>query len=154
MAILTFQIPGQQHQEWFIVKLLPHILRPLIQQKVTSQSEALKKCNETRGIFGRRYWRNGKSSDAVGCIDNSSSRAYQREGEMRTILVHQVQDGGPSQGRIPIICAVFGSWSTKSITKWDTVRYVTNGAITPLSFHCYRSIRVHQITFFSTFASR
>jgi hypothetical protein len=41
MGRLTFQIPDQQHQEWFIVGLLPHIQRPLIQQKVTSQPEAL-----------------------------------------------------------------------------------------------------------------
>ena len=32
---------AQQHQEWFIAVLLPHIWLPLMQQKVTSQSEAL-----------------------------------------------------------------------------------------------------------------
>ena len=31
----------QQHQEWFIAMLLPCIRLPLMQQKVTSQSEAL-----------------------------------------------------------------------------------------------------------------
>jgi hypothetical protein len=41
MGRLTFQIPDQQHQEWFIAGLLPHIRRPLIQQKVVSQPEAL-----------------------------------------------------------------------------------------------------------------
>jgi hypothetical protein len=41
MGRLTFQILDQQHQEWFIARLLPHIRRPLIQQKVTSQPEAL-----------------------------------------------------------------------------------------------------------------
>jgi hypothetical protein len=41
MGRLTFQILDQQHQEWFIARLLPHIHRPLIQQKVVSQSEAL-----------------------------------------------------------------------------------------------------------------
>jgi hypothetical protein len=41
MGRLTFQIPDQQHQEWFIAGLLPHIHRPLIQQKVVSQPEAL-----------------------------------------------------------------------------------------------------------------
>jgi hypothetical protein len=41
MGRLTFQIPDQQHQEWFIAGLLPHIHRPLIQQKVASQPEAL-----------------------------------------------------------------------------------------------------------------
>jgi hypothetical protein len=41
MGRLTFQIPNQQHREWFIAGLLPHIHSPLIQQKVTSQSEAL-----------------------------------------------------------------------------------------------------------------
>ena len=33
--------PVQQHQEWFIATLLPHIQLPLMQQKVASQSEAL-----------------------------------------------------------------------------------------------------------------
>ena len=41
MGRLTFQIPDQQHQEWFIVGLLPHIHRSLILQKVASQHEAL-----------------------------------------------------------------------------------------------------------------
>jgi hypothetical protein len=36
MGRLNFQIPDQQHQEWFIAGLLPHIRRPLIQQKVMS----------------------------------------------------------------------------------------------------------------------
>ena len=38
---VNFEFPTQQHQEWFIVALLPHIRLPLMQQKVTSQSEAL-----------------------------------------------------------------------------------------------------------------
>ena len=41
MGRLTFQIPDQQHQEWFIAGLLPHVRRPLIQQKVVLQLEAL-----------------------------------------------------------------------------------------------------------------
>jgi hypothetical protein len=41
MGRMNFQIPDQQHQEWFIAGLLPHIHRPLIQQKVVSQPEAL-----------------------------------------------------------------------------------------------------------------
>ena len=38
---VNFAFPAQQHQEWFIVVLLPRIWLPLMQQKVTSQSEAL-----------------------------------------------------------------------------------------------------------------
>ena len=38
---VNFEFPVQQHQEWFLVALLPHIRLPLMQQKVTSQSEAL-----------------------------------------------------------------------------------------------------------------
>ena len=38
---VNFEFPTQQHQEWFIAALLPHIRLPLMQQKVTSQSEAL-----------------------------------------------------------------------------------------------------------------
>jgi hypothetical protein len=41
MGILTFHIPYQQHQEWFISRLLPHIRGTLIQQKVASQPEDL-----------------------------------------------------------------------------------------------------------------
>jgi hypothetical protein len=41
MGRLNLQIPYQQHQEWFIAGLLPHIRRPLIQQKVASQPEEL-----------------------------------------------------------------------------------------------------------------
>ena len=38
---VNFEFPAQQHQEWFITALLLHIRLPLMQQKVTSQSEAL-----------------------------------------------------------------------------------------------------------------
>ena len=38
---VNFAFPPQQHQGWFIVVLLPCIRLPLMQQKVTSQSEAL-----------------------------------------------------------------------------------------------------------------
>ena len=38
---VNFEFPLQQHQEWFVIALLPHIWLPLMQQKVTSQGEAL-----------------------------------------------------------------------------------------------------------------
>ena len=38
---VNFAFRAQQHQEWFIAALLPCIRLPLMQQKVTSQSEAL-----------------------------------------------------------------------------------------------------------------
>ena len=38
---VNFEFLAHQHQEWFITALLPHIRLPLMQQKVTSQSEAL-----------------------------------------------------------------------------------------------------------------
>jgi hypothetical protein len=38
---LSFQIPDEQNKEWFIVSLLPHIRVPLMQQKISSQAEAL-----------------------------------------------------------------------------------------------------------------
>jgi hypothetical protein len=41
MGRLTFQIHDQHHQEWLNSRFLPHIHRPLIQQKVASQPEAL-----------------------------------------------------------------------------------------------------------------
>ncbi len=41
MDKLTFQIPAQQHNEWFIVALAPHIRIPLCQQRLASQAEAL-----------------------------------------------------------------------------------------------------------------
>jgi hypothetical protein len=41
MRHLSFQIPDEQNKEWFIVSLFPHIRVPLMQQKITSQVEAL-----------------------------------------------------------------------------------------------------------------
>jgi hypothetical protein len=38
---LSFHIPDEQHKEWFITTLLPHIRVPLMQQKVAPQTEAL-----------------------------------------------------------------------------------------------------------------
>ena len=38
---MSFVIAPQQHQEWFIAVLLPHIRQPLMQHKVTLQEEAL-----------------------------------------------------------------------------------------------------------------
>jgi len=38
---LIFYIPDQQHREWFITGLFPHIHFPLIQYKFVSQPEAL-----------------------------------------------------------------------------------------------------------------
>jgi hypothetical protein len=38
---LIFQIPDEQHKEWFIISLMPHIRVPLMQQKVSLQAEAL-----------------------------------------------------------------------------------------------------------------
>jgi len=40
MGRFTFQIFDQQHREWFIAGLFPHIRNPLIQQKVMLQLEA------------------------------------------------------------------------------------------------------------------
>jgi hypothetical protein len=41
MGRLTFQIPDQEHQEWFIGGLLPHIHRLLIQKMIALQPDAL-----------------------------------------------------------------------------------------------------------------
>jgi len=38
---VSFDIDAQQHKEWFIVALLPHIRLSLMQQKVALQAEAL-----------------------------------------------------------------------------------------------------------------
>jgi hypothetical protein len=38
---LSFQILDEQNTDWFIISLLPHIRVPLMQQKITSQDEAL-----------------------------------------------------------------------------------------------------------------
>jgi hypothetical protein len=38
---LTFKILDEQKKEWFIITLLPHIRVPLMQQKISSQVEAL-----------------------------------------------------------------------------------------------------------------
>jgi hypothetical protein len=41
MGRMTFQIPDQQHQEWFISGPIPHIYMPLIQHKFMLQPEAM-----------------------------------------------------------------------------------------------------------------
>jgi len=41
MDRLTFQIPSQQHKEWFIAAMLPHIRLLMVQQKVATPTEAL-----------------------------------------------------------------------------------------------------------------
>jgi hypothetical protein len=41
MDQMTFQIPDEQHREWFIAILLPHIHYPLTLYKITSHLEAL-----------------------------------------------------------------------------------------------------------------
>ena len=38
---VSFTIGPEQHKEWFIAALLPHIRTPLMQQKVADQQEAL-----------------------------------------------------------------------------------------------------------------
>jgi hypothetical protein len=41
MRRLTFHIPDEQHREWFIACLLPHICCPLTQHKLTLQLKSL-----------------------------------------------------------------------------------------------------------------
>jgi hypothetical protein len=41
MGRMNFHILDQQNHEWFIARLLPHIRKPLIQQKVSVKLEAL-----------------------------------------------------------------------------------------------------------------
>lgn len=41
MDRMTFQIPSEQHKEWFIVALLPHIRLPMVHHKLASPAEAL-----------------------------------------------------------------------------------------------------------------
>ena len=38
---VSFEFAPEQHKEWFIAALLPHIRMPLMQQKLTTQDEAL-----------------------------------------------------------------------------------------------------------------
>ena len=41
MAKVRFQMSNMQHKEWFIVALMLYIRRPLMQQKIATQMEAL-----------------------------------------------------------------------------------------------------------------
>ena len=41
MAWVSFDMSDIQHKEWFIAELVPHIRRPLMQQKIVTQREAL-----------------------------------------------------------------------------------------------------------------
>jgi hypothetical protein len=70
MGRLTFQIPDEQHQEWFIVGLLSHIHCLLTQQKVTSQLEALEILMklETSPVG------DGIGTITVGCVEDSFVR--------------------------------------------------------------------------------
>ena len=38
---VSFEFAPEQHKEWFIVALLPHIRLPLMQQRLCTQDEAL-----------------------------------------------------------------------------------------------------------------
>ena len=38
---VSFELAPEQHKEWFIIAMLPHIRLPLMQQKLTTQDEAL-----------------------------------------------------------------------------------------------------------------
>ena len=42
MIWVSFQMSDVQHKEWFIVALVPHIQKPLMQQDIAMQSEDLK----------------------------------------------------------------------------------------------------------------
>jgi hypothetical protein len=55
MGILTFQILDQQHQEWFIAGLLPHIRRPLIQHKACVAARGTGNGDEIRVVTNRRH---------------------------------------------------------------------------------------------------
>ena len=41
MARVSFEMSDVQHKEWFIVALVSHFQKPLMQQKIATQSEAL-----------------------------------------------------------------------------------------------------------------
>ena len=42
MVRVSFDMSDVQDKEWFITALVPHIWKPLMQQKIATQSEALK----------------------------------------------------------------------------------------------------------------
>jgi hypothetical protein len=86
MGRLTFHIPNQQHREWFIARLLPHIRYPLIQPNVLSQPEAL----EIAMKLEASSVGDGSSLDTVSFLDNPISRIDERKGEAGTSLVCQV----------------------------------------------------------------
>jgi hypothetical protein len=144
MGRLAFQILDQQHQEWFIVGLLPHIWRPLIQQKVTSQPAGARDCNETRSIADRRHERNDTGSYAVGCINNPVGRAYQGKGKTRTGLVYEVRTEGHHKDEFPTLRSIWQLECRIHYPEEDTARSVRNGAIIPLSVHYSRNIIVLQ----------
>jgi hypothetical protein len=75
MDRLTFQIPDEQHREWFIAGLLPHIRCPLTQQKITSQSEALEITMKLEASPIGENGRDGSGSVTVSNIDNSVAGA-------------------------------------------------------------------------------
>jgi hypothetical protein len=90
MGRLTFQILDQQHREWFIAGLLPHIHFPLIQQKVVSQPEALEIVMKLEASPVGDGGGMAQVQTQVSFLDNPISRAYERKGEEGTSLVYHV----------------------------------------------------------------
>jgi hypothetical protein len=76
---LTFQIPDEQHREWFIAGLLSHIRFPLTQQKIVSVRSP-RNFYEIGSIPCRRKWhRDGSSSVTVSSTDYSVAGTCERK---------------------------------------------------------------------------
>jgi hypothetical protein len=154
MGRLNFQIPDQQHQEWFIAGLLPHIQRPLIQQKVTSQPEALEiamklEASPTGDIGGMAQVQTQLDALTIQLVELTKGREKQEQ-----VWCTKCRTKGHHKDECPTFTQYLAAGAPNPLPGGDTVRYVRNGAITPLSVHYYRSIKVHQRTCFAIFASR
>jgi hypothetical protein len=79
---LSFQILDEKNKEWFIAALLPHIRVPLMQEKITSQAEALEISMKLESA----------------CMGESSSSMSQILSHL-TILSLQVEDMKKDKGK-------------------------------------------------------
>jgi hypothetical protein len=122
MGRLTFHIPDEQHREWFIAGLLPHIRCPLTQQKVMSQPRSIRNCDEVRSISCRRWCRNGTGTVTVGCAKDSIVRNNERKRKKcEQVWCITCKTEGHRKGRMPNICAVYGYRSTEPIGRRSRV---------------------------------
>jgi hypothetical protein len=81
MGRLTFQIPDEQHREWFIAGLLSTHSLSSDTTEGHIAARSIRNCDEVRSISYRRWHRNGTGSVTVGCTKDSVVRNNKGKGK-------------------------------------------------------------------------